>query len=534
MAIRKWLWPKLETTENADRDLLFVARWFYVCAFAVLVVAGWSDLGGEDVFIHFIMAASFACLAYLLQSKRSRIAALIFGCNAASSPLEFGAEIQDCHGPIFVVLVVAVLAIKGFFSVRAIRAAFVFHRLAETRVVWPRVWALCGIATGYSVAFFVVVFMVHLGVYVGDFFPETDTTSAAAMVYMAGLLIILMMAFTRVLPGAKKIGAVATIDGKATPPPPQFSSIQYGKQPTRQHIGIRGYLAGHWRGELCLARSFWINFATPMALFSAVIWGFYNIEFFESFRALATVFVVAIGALCCVLVWSHIGSWRAAAAYSSRAAAKFWPLVVRAVVLSSAAGILAFGLPPFVTMVEIASGLDFYNKFTVSRTGPKEVMIRGLIGSNLPEELAPLLRTTVIEQQEVEWIRLESPGGRVGAAFEIAEMIGDLGLKVKVWDECSSACFISLLGSDVRVISRKAKVGLHAYSGVAGFKFGIKGDMDRDREKLISRGVSAEFLDKAFATPPDDMWYPSFEELIEAGVVTHIMENGEIRPVHPD
>ena len=30
------------------------------------------------------------------------------------------------------------------------------------------------------------------------------------------------------------------------------------------------------------------------------------------------------------------------------------------------------------------------------------------------------------------------------------------------------------------------------------------------------------------------MWYPSFEELVEAGVVTHVMEDGETRPVRPE
>ena len=41
MAIRKWLWPKLETTEDAERELRNAAGWFLV--FVVMELVGAID-----------------------------------------------------------------------------------------------------------------------------------------------------------------------------------------------------------------------------------------------------------------------------------------------------------------------------------------------------------------------------------------------------------------------------------------------------------------------------------------------------------
>lgn len=42
-------------------------------------------------------------------------------------------------------------------------------------------------------------------------------------------------------------------------------------------------------------------------------------------------------------------------------------------------------------------------------------------------------------------------------------------------------------------------------------------------------GISKEFIDRVLATSPDDMWYPTYEEMRQAGVVTGQLVDGEIR-----
>jgi hypothetical protein len=44
--------------------------------------------------------------------------------------------------------------------------------------------------------------------------------------------------------------------------------------------------------------------------------------------------------------------------------------------------------------------------------------------------------------------------------------------------------------------------------------------MAKSIEYMLSRGVDIDFILKKYSTSSYDMWYPSREELLEAGVVT--------------
>ena len=89
MTIRKWLWPKLESTEDADRELRVVARIFYVVALATLIRAGSVLIIGGDLFLWIFVAALFGYLALQLHKGKSRTAAVILGLNAVGSTIMF-------------------------------------------------------------------------------------------------------------------------------------------------------------------------------------------------------------------------------------------------------------------------------------------------------------------------------------------------------------------------------------------------------------------------------------------------------------
>jgi hypothetical protein len=64
---------------------------------------------------------------------------------------------------------------------------------------------------------------------------------------------------------------------------------------------------------------------------------------------------------------------------------------------------------------------------------------------------------------------------------------------------------------------RYARLGFHSFA----FAGEAAADASRMfREQLQKAGVSTEFIDRALSTPPDGMFYPNFEELREAKVVT--------------
>ena len=421
-----------------------------------------------------------------------------------------------------------------FICLRAVQGTFVFHRLGKSRVIWRRVWGLVGISVAYGVLLAAVAFAAIVAMRVGGLFQGYDLETIAGETILFGSLIIAILAIARWLPGTRKLASVSVVEKDGVEVFVRQASDDGADFPRPPKLEARNFLVRHWRGELSLAVSFWVNYSLPLGVFAAIVWAFYKVELFDSFRMLAAVFVAVTSAQCIAYVWMHVGTWRATRKTGIRARSNAWPFTVRTVLLLNAGAILAIGLQTFVAMAGIATGFDPYNKYTITRTSSDEVMVQGLIGSNLPGDLAPLLREGVVEQQEVDWIRLESQGGRIGPALEVARMIALMDLKTRVWDECSSACFLAFMAADVRALSPKGKIGLHAYSPEIGLSWSAKDRMERDRHRLLARGIPKAFIDKAFSTPPDDMWYPSFEELVAAGVVTHVMEGGETRPARPE
>jgi len=89
---------------------------------------------------------------------------------------------------------------------------------------------------------------------------------------------------------------------------------------------------------------------------------------------------------------------------------------------------------------------------------------------------------------------------------------------------------IAFIAGKMRILNQKAKLGFHRYSPLGGLPEESMEDQIR-LDKLYFKhvaGVDRRFVEKAFSTPSDDMWYPFIDELIEAGVITHMVDGSEI------
>jgi hypothetical protein len=89
------------------------------------------------------------------------------------------------------------------------------------------------------------------------------------------------------------------------------------------------YFARHWRGELSLARSWWLGGVLINGLCVGILFAIAaqtTIIIFDRSRAIAVVLLLAQIALTIVVyIWALIGTWRSA----GRAGTKFWPIVAR-------------------------------------------------------------------------------------------------------------------------------------------------------------------------------------------------------------
>jgi hypothetical protein len=141
-----------------------------------------------------------------------------------------------------------------------------------------------------------------------------------------------------------------------------------------------------------------------------------------------------------------------------------------------------------------------------------ELRLSGEVTYGLADRLKHELET----HPGVARIRLESPGGDVNEASRAAEIIARHQLDTVVSSDCESACTIMFLAGKHRILEMEGRIGFHAakYPDPTDGADGVFG------RALVPFGVDQGFIARVEATKPPKMWYPTWEELVAAGVLT--------------
>lgn len=119
-------------------------------------------------------------------------------------------------------------------------------------------------------------------------------------------------------------------------------------------------------------------------------------------------------------------------------------------------------------------------------------------------------------------LQLTSPGGHIYEARGAAQLVHRHGLRTRAKGICASACTLIFAAGRDRELMVDAQLGFHGYSlQVFGGlpQVSPAREQEKDRRYLQQRGIAAGFLQRAFATPADDMWFPSRQTLLDAGVI---------------
>ena len=99
---------------------------------------------------------------------------------------------------------------------------------------------------------------------------------------------------------------------------------------------------------------------------------------------------------------------------------------------------------------------------------------------------------------------------------QIARLIQDRGLDTLVESHCASACTIALIAGRHRTAGPDAGIGFHQPT-FPGLSEADRQLMIADMRRLYREGgISGGFLERVLRVPPDDMWYPTHEELVAA------------------
>lgn len=330
---------------------------------------------------------------------------------------------------------------------------------------------------------------------------------------------------------------IAPDDGSADlPTAPPVSNAEYADQPSDElpeaaaPLGRgdrpRNYFVRHWRGDLPLGVSFWINiFLVNVALtfLMALLVGglgpiFTPIPVFLlfSFTILAR-FVVE--------VWQVVGTWRSAGRRmrERRAGGRraFWSVVARiwtALLAASAVTIVVEARPYLVDSFKMAFlGDPDLDDFRIVPLPNGEAL---LIQGGFKYDMAAALSAALDETPNTQRIYLDSLGGRMSVAISVYDIIRAHGLDTYVIERCYSACTLAFAAGAQRRLGASGELGYHAPYVPGVPQHEVDAAAPHFVERYVRTGMSRNFIIRALSIAPSSLWRPTGQQLLAARAIT--------------
>lgn len=289
---------------------------------------------------------------------------------------------------------------------------------------------------------------------------------------------------------------------------------------------IGNYLRRHWNGECSLTLSFWVNF---LLLFCVL-------NYLEIFTlppylhgermVIASVISFFVMARLVIYPWQVVGVIRACERSMKNRTDRTWAIIAEGVV------VLSFAVTLVATFSNYQSLLAYRNSLrplAISTTAHAYslnliqhdtlIHLRGQLDIGIVAAVAELLA----KHPQVSGIILDSGGGQIYQGRGLARLIRENKLTTYSLNKCASACTTAFIAGTTRTLSDQAKLGFHQYKNETVLPLiDIEAEQNKDRAWFRAQGISPAFLRKMFDRPPDKMWWPEVDELLNAGVVHKI------------
>ncbi|MFY9511797.1 MAG: ATPase, T2SS/T4P/T4SS family, partial [Rubrivivax sp.] len=297
-----------------------------------------------------------------------------------------------------------------------------------------------------------------------------------------------------------------------------------------------GYIARHWRGELSLPLSFWVNnglLMLPLGLgigFLMVwiaVWG-------QSLQAASVALLVGAALLLLLSVWGTVGAWRAANTYLDEGGTPGWGMAAKLLLFVGTLlnlGTMGADLLPQLPMhLRQVLGQDPIGRLEMRLAADgRTVTLSGPFGMGAAPRFQRLLQTA----PQLRQVLLDSPGGRLFEAHEIAQQVKARGLSTRASADCASACTLVFVAGTQRSLAPGARLGFHRASvpslnplhdQLANLKLASLYD---------EAGLPRDFIVRVLAVPAQRMWFPVAEQLINAGILPRPRLLPELPPPLP-
>jgi hypothetical protein len=225
-----------------------------------------------------------------------------------------------------------------------------------------------------------------------------------------------------------------------------------------------------------------------------------------------------------IVVLSALAAWR------SLAGARGYHVIVdnlvtvgQSLVIASAAVVALLG---FLFLMP-RSGYALSQSLT-SLSGPPWTISRSTthgvlrLSGEFQHGVSDALASALARDPSIRLLELDSPGGDSDQGLELGALVEKYSLSTFVRNRCASACTFVFVAGRERLLMPGAKLGFHRVRSV------IWDDQITDDNKynehitayLEAKGVTASFAQKVFRVSNDDIWYPSVDELLGAGVIS--------------
>lgn len=295
------------------------------------------------------------------------------------------------------------------------------------------------------------------------------------------------------------------------------------------------YLIKHWKGELSLTKSFWINFVlfsviinVIPALLESNIQKYYGLFITEPYSLIISFFILLIIISLIIFTWQVIGTWRCCLNYITRGK-KVKSLIVMVII----------ELNVLILILLIISVYKI-NKVITNKEKNKEYSIKivdnntkihlvGDIKFGVSKDLKNILKTNL----NITGIIIDSYGGFAIEGFKIAKLIEINELNTYVSSICASAGTIAFIAGKERYIDPKAILGFHHPYSIIDYPqvfnltqidiFLLKKPNDSIEEYYLQHisksGVAKDFIEKLRNHQSIDLLYFSTEELVKSGFI---------------
>ncbi len=296
-----------------------------------------------------------------------------------------------------------------------------------------------------------------------------------------------------------------------------------------EYKGPLAFFRKHYNGDYSLGRSYWLNtflISLFAPIFGLMLLPWLGENFPARYGSSGFLFITSFGIL--AWFWAVAGTWASANKHVMRGGASGWAAAAKFMIVMGV--FKTFGdvgnlMPALREHTRVALGAQLGPNTTLEvRADGRSILLSGGINDGTAEQLEKALQMT----PAVTTIVLSSTGGWIREGQMLADVIRKRQLKTYVEGYCASACTIALLAGNERAAAPGAKIGFHASRSV-----GSLADTATPEEtaQLLavyrSAGIPEAFVLQVAATPHAQMWHPTHEEMLSAGVLTRRSMGGE-------